>query len=93
MLPGNLDQAFGSLTPKYQVYPAGNLSGYKSWWNTIDHVELKDVVAKAPSTVTATVDYYFKNGQRTADRTTFGLVQDGGTWKIDTSSVSSSEPF
>jgi eukaryotic-like serine/threonine-protein kinase len=93
LLPGNQAQAFNSLTPAYQTNTAQGRSGYAAWWNSIDHVELKDVVAKAPSTVTATIYYYFKNGTRTAERTVFGLTQDGSTFKIASSSVQSSQPF
>jgi hypothetical protein len=93
LLPGNQDQAFNSLTTSYQQNKAKGLSGYHSWWNGIQRVELKDVVAQPPTSVTASIYYYFKDGTRTEERTAFTLVQDGSTWKIAGSNPLSSQPF
>jgi hypothetical protein len=56
----------------------------------MQRVTVSNVVAKAPDTVTATIDYYPKNDIPTEERTAFTLVQEGGIWKIATSGVISS---
>jgi hypothetical protein len=50
-------------------------------------VAATDVTGSPPSTVTATVSYTTKTGQVTRERTTFGLVEDGGVLKIGSSTV------
>jgi serine/threonine protein kinase len=90
LVPGHLDQAFGYLTAAYQQNPAGGMTGYSDFWGKIQRVSVSNIVAQPPSTVTATIDYYYKNGQTVEESTRFGLVYAGGIWKIATSSVLSS---
>jgi hypothetical protein len=45
------------------------------------------VTATLPSTVTATINYHFKDGSSARERTRFGMVYQQGRWLIDTSSL------
>ena len=89
-MPGNLTQAWGTMTTAYQQNHAGGLSGYKAFWQPIQRVALSNVVANLPSTVVTTIDYYYRDGHTVEERTSFGLVQEGSSWKIASSSVLSS---
>lgn len=91
LVPAHLDQAWGYLTAGYQQNPAGGTTGYHDFWNQIQRVSVSDIVAQPPSSVTAVIDYYYRNGQTVEERTSFGLVRSGGIWKIASSSVLSSK--
>ena len=90
LVPGNLDQAFGYMTAYYQQNTAHGMSGYRAFWDPIQRASVSDIVAQPPSTVTATIDYYYKDGKTVQERTSFGLELSGGIWKIAKSSVLSS---
>jgi serine/threonine protein kinase len=90
LVPGNLDQAFGYMTAYYQQNTAGGMSGYRAFWDPIQRVSVSNIVAQPPSSVTATIDYYYKDGKTVQERTRFGLELSGGIWKIAKSSVLSS---
>lgn len=87
LVPDNLDQAWGYLTPAYQISPAGGMSGYREFWGKMKSVTATDIVASPPSTVVATITYHDKDGSVQVERTRFGLVWSGGVWKIATSKV------
>ncbi|HZU56240.1 MAG TPA: serine/threonine-protein kinase [Actinocrinis sp.] len=89
LVPGNLSQAWPWMTPDYQQNHAGGWSGYQSFWSKIQRVTVSDVTATLPSTVTATIDYYYKDGSFAKERTQFGLLfdQGRGRWLIASSSV------
>ena len=91
LVPGNLDQAWGYLTADYQQNTARGEANYKQFWGQIQSVSLSDLVANPPSTVVVTLTYVYKNGQTVQESTRFGLVEQGGTWKIASSSVLSSK--
>jgi eukaryotic-like serine/threonine-protein kinase len=90
LVPGNLDEAWGYMTPDYQTNHAGGPSGYRAFWGKIQSVSASDIVAQPPSTVTATIVYHYKNGQTVVEPTSYGLVFSDGIWKIASSSVISS---
>jgi len=90
LVPGNLDAAWGYMTPYYQQNTAKGTTGYDDFWGLIKSVTVSDIVAQPPSTVIATIDYYYKNGQTVQERTSYGLVFSDGIWKIASSSVLSS---
>jgi serine/threonine protein kinase len=90
LVPGHLDQAWGYLTADYQQNHAGGMSGYQQFWGQIQRVSISNLVAESPSTVVVTIDYFYKSGSTVQERTSFGLVQQGGIWKIASSSVLSS---
>jgi hypothetical protein len=50
-----------------------------------------NVSATPGSTVDATIDYYFKDGRVIEEQTSYRLVAENGLWKIDSSTVSSSQ--
>jgi serine/threonine protein kinase len=90
LVPGNLDEAWGYMTPDYQTNHAGGPTGYRDFWDQIESVSATDIVAQPPSTVTATITYHYKNGQTVVEPTSYGLVFSDGIWKIASSSVLSS---
>ncbi|WP_370354853.1 protein kinase [Catenulispora sp. EB89] len=87
LLPGNLNAAWPQMTAAYQTNVARGFGNYQSFWNGYQQVTISDVVATPPSTVVATIHYVSKDGTHSDERTSFGLVKDGTSWKIDTSHV------
>lgn len=75
------------MTANYQQNHAGGRTNYDNFWAAVQSVSISDVSATLPSTVVATIHYSNKNGTTVVERTSFGLVQDGGQWKIASSSV------
>lgn len=86
LLPGDLPRAWDDLTPGYQRY-VGGMSGYQDFWRPIDKITLTDLAATPPAAVTVTIAYHYRTGGSEVERTSFGLVQQGGQWKIGSSSV------
>ena len=91
LVPGNLSQAWGYLTPDYQQNKALGYDNYKSFWQAMQRIHVSNLVATAPDTVVITIDYYPKSGRPSEERTSFTLVQQGGSWKIAHSTVLSSK--
>jgi eukaryotic-like serine/threonine-protein kinase len=87
LMPTNLSEGWTWLTASYQAYPAEGWTGYTSYWNSMQSVSVSNVTADPPSSVTATITYYEKNGTVTTEITEFGLVMQDGQWKINTSEV------
>jgi hypothetical protein len=87
LVPGNLNAAWNGMTAEYQRDHAGGRSGYEAFWAPISKVTLSDVTARAPSSVTATIHYLYRDGHVVVERTGFGLVQQDGQWKIASSQV------
>ena len=90
LVPGDLSEAWGYLTPGYQQNTAKGEANYDQFWNQMQSVSLSDLQAEPPSTVVATLDYVYKSGKTVQERTQFGLVLQGGGWKIAQSTVLSS---
>ncbi|NRN67175.1 Serine/threonine-protein kinase pksC [Kibdelosporangium sp. 4NS15] len=90
LMPGNLDQAWTRLTPKYQQHPAGGRSGYQRFWNRIARVQVSGVSPVAGNNFEATVEYHFKDGKVMRERHRYTVVRQNGSWKIDESAVLSS---
>ena len=86
LLPGDPAKAWDDLTPAYQRY-VGGMSGYLAFWRPIDRIALQDPTASPPGAITVTIDYYYRTGGVEVERTSFALVQQGGRWRIDRSSV------
>jgi hypothetical protein len=91
LVPDNLSQAWGYLTPDYQQNKALGFDNYQSFWQGMQRIVVSNVVATSPDTVAITIDYYPKSGRPSEERTSFTLVQDGGGWKIAHSTVLSSK--
>lgn len=86
LLPGDPNKAWDDLTPAYQRY-VGGMSGYQDFWRPIEKIALFDPTASPPDSITVTIDYYYRTGGVEVERTSFTLVRQGGTWRIDRSSV------
>lgn len=91
LMPGNLPAAWKRLTVNYQQNHAGGFTGYQTFWDPVQRVTVFDVSAKQGDTVDATIDYFFKDGRVVEERTSYGLVAGDGLWKIDRSTVRSSQ--
>jgi eukaryotic-like serine/threonine-protein kinase len=86
LVPGDLSTAWTWMTPEYQREHAGGRSGYDAFWSAIGSVSVTDVTASPPDTVTATIAYHYPD-HTDVERTSFGLVRQGGQWKIASSRV------
>lgn len=82
-LPTGTDHGWSHLTPHFQRTVAKNRGSYQAFWDGIQSVSISNVQGTAPGTVTATVTYQLKNGQRSVEQTTYQLVRSDGTLKID----------
>ena len=91
LIPDDLPTAWQRLTQKYQQNHAGGFTGYQDFWNPIQRVTVSDVTASQEGAVTATIDYFFKDGRVVEEQTSYGLVPEEGQWKIDSSTVRSSQ--
>ena len=91
LMPGNLPAAWERLTANYQQSHAGGFTGYQDFWNTVQRVTVFDISAKQGGAVDATIEYSFKDGRVVDEQTTYGLVAEDGLWKIDSSTVRSSQ--
>jgi serine/threonine protein kinase len=89
LIPGNLDEAYGLLTTDYQTRVAGGRQAYQGFWDGFSKVTVTEVAGSPPSTATALITYTTKAGAVIRERTTFGLVNDGGVLKIARSTVTS----
>ena len=87
LVPADLGTAWGHMTANYQQNHAGGMTGYRQFWQQIAQVSLTAVTASPPDSVTATITYVYRNGNVVTERTQFGLVSEGGMWKIASSSV------
>jgi eukaryotic-like serine/threonine-protein kinase len=92
LMPGNRDQAWNRLTPKFQASPAGGKSGYDRFWSNIRTIEASDVAQTGANVVEVTLLYTYNDGHRIRERHSYTLVNQNGTWLIDTVDVVSSAP-
>ncbi|HEU5472892.1 MAG TPA: protein kinase [Actinophytocola sp.] len=90
LVPGNLTEAWTWLTPKYQRSPAGGWSGYQTFWGRMRGVQASEVQATGADTVEATVEYQVRDGRVIRERHRYTLIDSGGRWMIDESTVLSS---
>jgi cytoskeletal protein RodZ len=91
VVPGDTSAGWQLLTPSYQQGTAGGRGSYEKWWQSIDRVDVSGASGSPPSTATATLTYHFRDGRVTTEQTEFGLVNQDGTLKINSSRVVSSE--
>ncbi|HTI27616.1 MAG TPA: serine/threonine-protein kinase [Kutzneria sp.] len=87
LMPNDLQDGWGHLTADYQSRTAGGFAGYQQFWSQFSGIDLSDITATPPNTVVATLTYHYKSGGTRIERTTFGLVQQDGAWKIASSQV------
>jgi eukaryotic-like serine/threonine-protein kinase len=90
LMPRNTDAAWPRMTAWYQTNHAGGRQAYRRFWDATDRVSVTDVSGIPPSSARATITYYFKDGRVVRERTAYGLVNDGGRLKINSTTVLSS---
>jgi len=90
LLPDDTEEGYALLTERYRSTTAGSVDTYESFWDSIKKVTVKDVDGSPPGTVEATLTYVFKDGRVFVERTAYGLVEEDGVLKIDSSEVLSS---
>jgi serine/threonine protein kinase len=90
LMPRNTDAAWPRMTASYQTNHAGGRQGYQRFWDAISKITVADVTGIPPDSAQATLTYYFNDGRVTRERTAYGLVNEGGRLKINSSTVVSS---
>jgi serine/threonine protein kinase len=90
LMPGNTDRAWPRMTASYQTNHAGGRQAYEQFWSTIRRVTARNVSASPPGRARATLVYYFKDGRVITELTSYELVQEDRTLKINDSTVISS---
>jgi hypothetical protein len=90
LLPGNTDRAWPRMTASYQTNHAGGRQAYEQFWGAIRRVTARNVSASPPGRARATLVYYFKDGRVVTELTSYELVRERGTLKINNSTVLSS---
>jgi len=90
LIPSQLPQGWGQLTPSYQQKTAGGYAGYERFWGAVRQVSVTDVSSPSEGSVQATVTYTSQGGQVSREETLFRMVLVDGVWKIDESRVLSS---
>jgi eukaryotic-like serine/threonine-protein kinase len=90
LMPRNTDAAWPRMTASYQTNHAGGRQAYQRFWDAISKIALADVRGIPPDSAQATITYYFKDGRVVRERTAYGLVNEDGRLKIDSSTVLSS---
>ncbi len=90
LMPGNTDQGWSRLTSSYQTNRAHGRGSYQRFWDAIARVSASGATGSPPGTARATITYYFKDGRVVRELTSYGLVNDGGVLKINSSTVLSS---
>ena len=87
LLPENTDAGYALLTERYRDAEAGSKRSYEGFWGGIDSVQISDVTATGPSTVTARLRYEAEDGQVSRETRSYRLVRDDGVLKIDDSRI------
>jgi hypothetical protein len=88
-MPRDTDAGWSRLTASYQR-TAGGRASYEGFWRTIDRVSVSGVKSNPPNSTIATVTYFYEDGRVVDERTAYGLVNDGGVLKINSTRVLSS---
>jgi serine/threonine protein kinase len=83
IVPGDLQSGWDRLTPHFQETRAGGWDSYQSYWHTVDHVDVSNVVGSPPDGASADLVYYYTDGRVVPQHTSFTLVRQGGVLKID----------
>jgi hypothetical protein len=82
-LLGNLNASFARLTSNFKATHGQTPVTYAGWWGQFSSVSAR-VISENGNTVTAQITYVRKSGKTTTEQNTFTLVQENGTWLIDT---------
>ncbi|MFC4855025.1 serine/threonine-protein kinase [Actinophytocola glycyrrhizae] len=89
MMPGSRAEGWNRLSPGYQ---AQGRASYDRWWGRVSSVSASEIATTGPTTVEATVLYAFTDGTRTRERHRYTMLNQNGTWLIDSQAVLSSNP-
>ena len=89
-MPRNTEAAWPRMTASYQTNHAGGRQAYQRFWDGVDRISVADVRAMPPRSAQATITYHFKDGRVVRERTAYGLVNEQGQLKINSSTVLSS---
>ena len=89
-MPDGTDQAWPRMTASYQTNHAGGRRTYERFWDPIGRVSVSGVTGQPPGRAQATIAYFYKDGRVVTERTGYGLVEEDGQLKINSSTVLSS---
>ena len=92
LMPANRDQAWSRLSTRFQGSRANGRASYDRWWGSITSVTASEISASGPSAVEATILYVFNDGTKKRERHRYTLVNQNGSWLIDTQTILSSNP-
>ena len=87
LMPRNTNAAWPRMTASYQTNHAGGRQAYQRFWDAISKITVADVRGIPPDSAQATLTYYFNDGRVVRERTAYGLVNEGGRLKINSSTV------
>ena len=90
LMPRNTDAGWPRMTASYQTNHAGGRQAYQRFWDAVGRISIADVKGMPPDSAQATITYYFKDGRVVRERTGYGLVNERGRLKINSSTVFSS---
>jgi eukaryotic-like serine/threonine-protein kinase len=93
LLPRNTEAAWPGMTDSYQRNHAGGRQAYQRFWDAISTITVTKVKGSPPGSAQATITYHFKDGRVIRERTAYGLIDDNGRLKINSSTVLSSTPL
>ncbi|HEX3206687.1 MAG TPA: hypothetical protein VHQ68_10650, partial [Propionibacteriaceae bacterium] len=89
-MPRDTDAAWPMMTASYQTNHAGGRQAYQQFWDAVSRITVANVRGMPPRSAQATLTYYFKDGRVVRERTAYGLVNDGGRLRINSTTVLSS---
>jgi serine/threonine protein kinase len=90
LMPTGTDQAWPRMTASYQANKARGRQAYQRFWDAIARVSVSGVTGLPPGRAQATITYFYKDGRVVTERTAYGLVEEDGQLKINSSTVLSS---
>src|SRR6476469_2799651 len=84
LVPGNRDEAWKRLSPKFQQNPGGGRQGYyERFWSNISSVTATGAVQVGTNKVQVNLVYTRKDGSQSRERHEYTLVQQNGMWLLD----------
>jgi hypothetical protein len=90
LVPDRTDRAWSLMTPSYRNRHAGGRQAYERFWGEVRRVSVSGATGDPPDKAQATVTYVYKDGRVVRERTAYGLVNDSGSLKINSTAVLSS---
>lgn len=90
LMPDDRDDAWPLLTSSYQNGRVGGRGSYDGFWEDVRRVQVRKVEGNPPDKAEATIRYVYKSGREVTETTSYGLVNEGGLLKINSSTVISS---